>query len=186
MKTLQVKVNQFGQNWDVFIDGKQKTFKQLTTLCNVPSSLLRSNLNKRDRERRLYEWILKARAGVKPSCKTHWYGSTPMWIPYVMKKAGITNATASYRILAWRKMGDTERLMRPQATKQKPKPKQPATVKPKKKQVVKPKPKPVIKPPRRREITDEFDLSRLSGRNKDGHEKLQAVKGPSEYELKNL
>ncbi|MCK5021485.1 MAG: hypothetical protein KAS32_31020, partial [Candidatus Peribacteraceae bacterium] len=93
MKIPQVKVEQFGKEWEVTVDGEQKTAKQLTVLCNVPLRRLRARLNVRGREQKIRDLILKAEAGVIASAKTHWHGNTPMWITYVMEKAGISRAT---------------------------------------------------------------------------------------------
>lgn len=201
MKIPDVTIHQFGQNWDIFINGKQKDMRQVSRMCNAHMRLLRQTLNKRDRERRIREWLMKAKAGVDISCKTHWYGGTPMWIPYVTKKAGVSRATASYRIINWKQDGDMKRLMRPISTKtaDPPKPK-PVVVKPvhAPRPVIVPREIPTMNPlpaptgrgfkiaPKPEPLTDTPDINDggdwgdLSNKPRTGN--LKNIPGPTEYE----
>lgn len=194
MKIPKVKIEQFGQSWRVRIDGRLKSLDQLTVLCNIHMRRLKSWLNNRHREQIIRDLILKAQAGVIASSKTHWYEDTPMWIPLVVEKAGISRATASYRVINWKRDGDMKRLMRPvsvAAPKKKPKSKPPAVVQVKtpitlagieKLPAVKPKSRGFIiapKPESKFTLHDEDDFESLSDKPRVN---LNDIPGPTEYE----
>ena len=196
MKT-RIKIEQFGRKYKIYIDDKLISMEEVSKMCGMKVYRFREIMGKEYREKTVLGWLLKQKAGVRKNCKTFWHKDTPMWIPIVMKKAGVTQSNASMRLDAWVDNGDTRKLFKKNVyfdsttgkintgrkkhtvVRNKPKPVAPAPA-------PAPTPTPVV---RNKSITDdnEFsDLSHLSGKSRNGDVRLAAMNKTGTYEKDNL
>ena len=202
-----IRIEQFDRDYVIHIDDKLTTVDDFIKMCDMALYRFKKIMKLHDRERICTGWMLRKRAGIRKNCKTFWHKDRPMWIPIVMKKAGVTSVNATMRLKAWEENGDIRKLFKKniyfdsttgeintgrkkhtviRKTTAAPAPAAPVDTPAPAAPVDTPTPAaqgPVIRTGVISTDDDEFsDLSHLSNKKRNGDTRLAKMKSPSKYE----